>query len=281
MEVKLAGSAGFCFGVKRALKIARQTLKLAADCGKLPVYTFGPLVHNPQVVDALEKDGLKVLENFAPAPRGFLIIRSHGVSPEIKQQAERAGFKIVDATCPLVKKIHKLARALQKEKYSIIIVGHKGHPEVQGIAGFAGENHFIIENQKEAKNLPKLNKVGVLAQTTAPFSEFKKIVRVLLEKSNELRVFNTICFEGQKRQLSTRKLAKMVDLIVVVGGKNSSNTLRLVEVGLSQGKPVLHLESPQELKPETFAGINSVGLTAGASTPQELLLQVLQKLQEF
>lgn len=282
MKVFLADGAGFCFGVKRALKIARSTLTQAMEeDSRLPVYSFGPLVHNSLVVAELEKEGLRVFRDLNESPRGFLVVRSHGMAPQTRQEAEASGWKIVDATCPLVRKIHRLAEKLKKESYHIVIVGHQGHPEVQGIAGFAGSDCTIVEDARQARLLPKAAKIGVLVQTTAPVTEFKKIVRVLLEKTFELRVFNTLCFETQRRQLSTKKLAGKVDLMVVVGGKNSSNTHRLVEIIRAMGKAVYHIERPQELDPQDFKGISSVGLTAGASTPPELVAQAYQRLQGF
>jgi len=282
MEVLLADGAGFCFGVKRALKIARSILTQAEGAShRQAVYSLGPLVHNSQVVAELEKEGMRIFNDFDDSPKGFLVVRSHGIAPQIREQALNAGWQIVDATCPLVQKIHQLAEKLKEENYHIVIIGHQGHPEVQGIAGFAGDNYTLLENSVQARKMPRKEKIGVLVQTTAPLGEFTKILKILVNKSFELRVFNTLCFETQRRQLSTRKLAKKVDLMVVVGGRNSSNTHRLVEIIRSMGKPVYHIEQPEELNRGDFVNIASVGLTAGASTPPELVERAFKLLTTF
>ena len=274
MEVFLADKAGFCFGVKRAINTAFE----AAAKGK--VYCLGPLIHNPQEVERLRQAGVDLVEDFSPLREGdSLIIRSHGVPPGVLDQARKKGLQIIDLTCPFVSKAQRDAQALHRDGYQVVIVGEKKHPEVQSIHGYAGENAVVVESAEDVEAIRFKNRLGVVAQTTQSYSNFSKIVLKLLRLSKELKVFNTICNSTQERQDAARVLAGKVDVMLVVGGRNSANTSRLVSVCVQEGKPTYHIEVAEEIQPQWFEGVNRVGVTAGASTPDWVVEGVLKKLK--
>jgi (E)-4-hydroxy-3-methyl-but-2-enyl pyrophosphate reductase len=279
MQVKLASRAGFCFGVKRALQIAHRTLTEARQAGA-KVYTLGPLVHNANVIHNLQLQEIEDIESLGLQAQGILIIRSHGISPSLRQQALSKGFRLIDATCPLVQKIHDTVESLNKEGFKVIVVGNPAHPEVQGIIGYAPGNCYIVEKESDIEALPQLDKIGIVEQTTVLNSRFEGLLPLIQAKARISRVFNTICFEALKRQEETRALAQEVEAMVVVGGKNSSNTRRLVEICASCSIPTYHIENEQELENCNFSGIAVVGLTAGASTPPEIIERVQKRLEK-
>lgn len=274
MKVVLADKAGFCFGVKRAINTAFE----AAAKGR--VYCLGPLIHNPQEVERLRKAGVETVEDFTGLqPGDFLIIRSHGVPPSVLEQAREKGISIIDLTCPFVGKAQKHAEALKKEGYQVAVVGEKKHPEVQSILGYAGEGAVVIETPDEVDGLRLRSRVGVVAQTTQSYGNFSGIVLKLLRFSKELKVYNTICNSTAERQEAARALARETDVVIVVGGRNSANTTRLVSVCRQEGKPTYHIEVADEIKREWVEGALSVGVTAGASTPDWVVRGVLERLQ--
>ncbi|MCL5036622.1 MAG: 4-hydroxy-3-methylbut-2-enyl diphosphate reductase [Chloroflexi bacterium] len=280
-EIKLATPSGFCFGVRRALEIARDTLKKArAEKPPLPVYTFGPLVHNPRVIRELREEGIIDMDELSPG-KGYLIIRSHGVSPQLRQKAVEMGYDVVDATCPHVKKIHEIVQELTQKGYKIVVIGHPDHPEIMGIVGYASGDYVVVENARDIQGLEKAGKIGVVVQTTARRSQFNEIVDSLLGKAHELRVFDTLCFESQKRQEHLERLAREVDLMLVVGGMNSSNTRRLAEICSTFGTRTIHLEDAGGLSPELLSGVRTVGIASGASTPESDLVEILQCLEKI
>lgn len=281
MKVEISSKAGFCFGVRRARSIAYETLALSRGDkdADLPVFTLGPLVHNPQVVAALERDGITSISQIGPRNRGYLVIRSHGVSPPVLQEAKESGFKIVDATCPLVQRIHRVVKTLKSESYRIVIVGRRDHPEVMGIMGYAGDDCIVVEEEEDLDLVPRSRKLGVVAQTTAISSVFHTFACRLLKKAAECRIFNTICFETTKRQEATLKLAGGVEAMVVVGGRNSSNAAKLVEICKKTGTRTFHVETAEELDPSWFRSISLAGLAAGTSTPPETIQEVAEKLK--
>jgi len=262
MKVVLADKAGFCFGVKRAINTAFE----AAAKGR--VYCLGPLIHNPQEVERLRNAGVETVEDFTGLqPGDFLIIRSHGVPPSVLEQAREKGISIIDLTCPFVGKAQKHAEALKKEGYQVAVVGEKKHPEVQSILGYAGEGAVVIETPDEVDGLRLRSRVGVVAQTTQSYGNFSGIVLKLLRFSKELKVYNSICNSTTERQEAARALARETDMVIVVGGRNSANTTRLVSVCRQEGKPTYHIEVADEIRREWVEGVRSVGVTAGASTP--------------
>lgn len=278
MNIIVADEAGFCFGVKRAIEIAYREKEKYGDN---PIYTFGPLVHNPQVVQKLEMDGIFSIENLNLHPPGRLIIRTHGVSPEIRLEASRLGYDIIDATCPLVKRIHEIVLRLQKEDYPIVIIGNASHPEVQGIMGHVKTESYVIEKNEDVRNLPGFKKLGVVVQTTSLLSMFHKISMQLLKKSSEIRIFNTICNTTIERQASAKKIAEKTDIAIVIGGRDSSNTRQLLEICRNVNPRSYHIESSEQIKREWFEGVTSVSLTAGASTPDYIMQEVYEKIQKL
>ncbi|MBI2251830.1 MAG: 4-hydroxy-3-methylbut-2-enyl diphosphate reductase [Armatimonadetes bacterium] len=275
----MAKKIGFCFGVKRAIELAYQTLEKSKSENSPLVFTLGPIVHNPQVVRQLEKDGIITINDLKEIKKGYLLIRTHGVPPLVLSDAENKGLTIIDATCPLVQRIHKIVTNLKKENYQIIIIGHKDHPEVVGIAGYAGKDHQVIEKIEDLEKIKLDKKLGIVGQTTLFIDNFQKIVLNLIEKAYECRIYNTICFETQARQKATLDLAKEVDLMLVVGGKNSSNTKRLLEICKELNTPVYLIEGAKDLKFSWFNLKKKIGLTAGASTPIRITQEVLKKIK--
>lgn len=272
MRVLLAENSGFCFGVKRAIKIAFQT----AREGHGPVYTYGSLIHNPQVVQELEKKGVRPVRSLSDVEKGTVIIRSHGVPPKIISEAKSRGITVVDATCPFVRKAQELAFSLQSEGYKVVVVGEADHPEVKGIVGHAGERAVVLDYRDERPNVRiDSGKVGVIAQTTLLLDRFQSTVSRLLEAATELKIFNTICSATALRQESTLNLAEKVDLMIVVGGKNSANTSRLAELCRGVGKLTYHIETAGELDPAWFCNGSKIGVTAGASTPDWIIEDVI------
>lgn len=276
MKIIQAKNAGFCFGVKRAMKLAS---KAAADSAN-PVYSLGPLIHNPQQVEYLAKRGVRVVSDLdTPNAGDTLIIRSHGTSPEVLEEAKDKGFVTVNATCPFVMKAQKFAQQLSAEGYQVIIVGEGDHPEVIGIMGFAGADAHVVEKASDMTNLPIKSRVGIIAQTTQSFNNFREVVAALLEKSDELKVFNTICHATSERQESALDIARKVDMVIVVGGHNSANTSRLASLCTQAGVVTHHIETADELQASWLENIMAVGVTAGASTPEWIIEAVIDKLR--
>jgi len=276
MKIIRAENAGFCFGVKRAMKLAFE----AAGKSEKIIYSLGPIIHNPQQVNLLAQSGVRVASDLASLkPGDTLIIRSHGTSPAILEEAKAKNLTIVDATCPFVVKAQRLAQCLAEEGYQVAIVGEGDHPEVIGIMGFAGGDAWIIEKAGDARELPVKQRVGVVAQTTQSLSNLREVVGVLLEKSDELKVFNTICHATTHRQEAALNIAKRVDLMIVIGGHNSANTSRLASLCIQSGVPTRHIETASELEASWLEGIAAVGVTAGASTPEWIIEDVVGRLE--
>jgi len=276
MRVIRAENAGFCFGVKRAMKLGFEA---AANSAK-PIYSLGPLIHNPQQVELLAQSGVHVVSNLDSLDSGdTLIIRSHGTSPEFLEQAKARDLVIVDATCPFVVKAQKLAQRLAAEGYQVVIVGEGDHPEVIGIMGFAGNEARVVEKASDVCDLPVKRRVGVVAQTTQSFDNFRDVVCAILKKSDELKVFNTICHATVHRQEAALNIAKEVDLMIVIGGHNSANTSRLASLCAQSGVPTRHIETASELEASWLENKATVGVTAGASTPEWIIEDVIDRLE--
>ncbi len=278
MKVELASHSGFCFGVKRAIKLAFQA---AGDEKAKPVCSLGPLIHNPQVVEELRCRGVKVVESVKEAREGTLIIRSHGVRPSVLTEAKDRGLRIVDATCPLVKKVQDLAKILDEESYSVVIIGERGHYEVKALLGFAGDGALVIESLEEARRANKARRLGILSQTTQSVDNFKEIVGELSSKAEEIKLFNTICAATRKRQEATLSLSRGVDLMLVLGGRGSANTRRLAQISQEAGTETHHLEVAKEINFSWLEGKKRVGVTAGASTPDWIIKEVIDKLEKI
>jgi len=274
MRVEVAEYAGVCYGVERALKLAEQ----AAREGR-HVRTLGPLIHNPQAVQALRDKGVETAACVEEADEGILVIRTHGVAPEIIDQARDKGLDVVDATCPHVSKAHEAAEELKRNGYAVVIVGEADHPEVEGIIAHAGGQAIVVQSAEELPERLPSARVGVVVQTTQSLSRLEEVVSALLPRARDLRVFNTICSATGKRQASAEELAESVDVMVVVGGRESGNTRRLAEISRSVNPRTHHVETADELQPEWFAGADVVGVTAGASTPHEQMTQVVRAIE--
>jgi 4-hydroxy-3-methylbut-2-enyl diphosphate reductase len=275
MRVLVAEKAGFCFGVKRAIDIAFNIAKEA----KSGVYTFGPLIHNPQVVEKLRQEGIDSTNDIYSDRIKTLIIRTHGVPPHIYRETAGRGYKIVDATCPFVKKAQRHAMTLRDEGYQILIVGNKEHPEVKGLIGFAGDDVVTVE---DAESLPPLkSRVGIIVQTTQRFETFKEIVLRVIGSAREIKIYNTICDYTARRVRETDELAKRVDMVIVVGGKNSSNTTQLYKLSKKNCNKVYHIETGDEIEEGWFEGVKSVGITGGASTPNWIIEDIVKKVKEI
>lgn len=275
MKVKLAAKAGFCFGVKRALELAERTVENS------PSVSLGPLIHNQQVVKRLAERGIRVVNALDEVVAEHdLIIRSHGVGPSVYEEAKNKGIQVVDATCPFVQKAQRLAAESAHMGQQVIVIGDKLHPEVQGILGWAGNHAIPIQTLEEAKELPFYPQVAVLAQTTQLAESFKGIVDELKLHTEKLTVHNTICNATAERQKTARELAQTVDVMVVVGGRNSANTEKLASICAEFTKTYL-IETADELEIDWFKEAASAGLTAGASTPDWIIEEVLKKMSEM
>lgn len=277
MKVILAKHHGFCYGVKRAVKIAQDSVSLEGKA-----YTLGPIIHNPQMVEKLANEGVGMVHSLDDIRQGTVIVRSHGVGPKVYEQAEEKGLTLVDATCPHVKKAQMAAYELSEAGYQVIIVGEKSHPEVKSIFEWSKNRAIIIEHEAELNDIVFLNKVGVVAQTTFSGEEFQKIVNSLIERVENVKVERTICNATEKRQEAAMELANQVDMMIVIGGKNSANTTRLAELCLKKNKHTYHIETVNEINDNWFnKGINTIGITAGASTPDWLIEEVYHKMNQM
>ncbi len=274
MRVEVAKHAGVCYGVERALKMVEE----AVAQGR-PVDTLGPLIHNPQAVGALRDRGVEVTACVDEARDGTLVIRTHGVNPEVIEEARARGLEVVDATCPFVVKAQAAARALTREGYTLVIVGEPDHPEVEGIFAHAAREALIVESPADLPQRLASAKVGVVVQTTQPPALLHEVVDALLARAAELRVFNTICSATERRQEAARELAGHVDVVLVVGGRNSGNTTRLAEISRKVNPRTYHVETADELEAAWFEGVNVVGVTAGASTPDEQMADVVRAVE--
>ena len=274
MRVEVARHAGVCYGVERALKLADE----AAAQGRV-VHTLGPLIHNPQAVAELKTRGVEVAACLEDVDDGILVIRSHGVDPAIIAAAEGQGLDVIDATCPFVSAAHTCARELAEAGYSVVIVGEEEHPEVEGIMAHAGGTALIVEDVADLPERLPSRRIGVVVQTTQSLARLKDIVDALLPRVSELKVCNTICSATAKRQLSAQELARMVDVMIVVGGHNSGNTTRLAEICAAVNPRTHHVETAEEIDPAWFGGVESVGVTAGASTPDAQVAGVVASIE--
>ncbi|HAF32345.1 MAG TPA: 4-hydroxy-3-methylbut-2-enyl diphosphate reductase [Anaerovibrio sp.] len=274
MEVILADNLGFCYGVKRAIQLAEDS----AAPGQV-TNTLGPIIHNPQMVAKLAENGVGTVDSLDEVKGGTIIIRSHGVGPDVYDRVEAMGLNMVDATCPHVRKAQSSAKMLADEGYQVVIIGEKRHPEVKSIIEWAGDGAVAIETEEDADALPKYGKLGVVAQTTFSAPKFKLIVERLLDKSSDVKILRTICTATDQRQSAAMKLATEVDLMIVIGGKNSANTTRLAQLCRDKCK-TYHIETADELRDDWFDKIKKIGITAGASTPDWIIKEVYKKCQK-
>jgi len=285
VEIIRAESAGFCFGVERILEMAEELL--AEKNG--PVYCLGELIHNPQEVERIEKMGMafirdpQELPTLLPAERGKVLIRAHGVAPHVKAAIEARGYEVADGTCPLVTIPQRFARELVADGYRLVIMGHREHPEIQGIVGTVEGLNGRVDVVSGVVEIDQLHlkasdRVGLISQTTHPYPKFAQLLSAVLEKVLEVRAYNTICYATFERQDAIRELAPQVDAVVVVGGRQSSNTNRLVEIA-SEYTNCYHVEEASELRAEWFHSAQRIGVSAGASTPERAIREVCQRIR--
>jgi 4-hydroxy-3-methylbut-2-enyl diphosphate reductase len=274
MKIIVAQHRGFCYGVKRAVDMAQ-------DCADTPgqAVTLGPIIHNPQMVQRLEAQGIGMAHTLEEIGGGTVIIRSHGVGPDTYKLAKEMGLRVVDATCPHVKKAQQAAKELAESGYQVVIIGEKKHPEVKSIFEWSGKKAYIIETKDEAEGISFHDKLGIVAQTTFASDGFQDIVDVLKTKTNDINIKRTICTATDLRQQAALEVAVQVDVMIVIGGRNSANTTHLAELCMQSGCRTYHIETAEELQPEWFAGSNLVGITAGASTPDWLIEEVYKKME--
>lgn len=275
MEILIAKGAGFCFGVKRAIDIAFAM----ADKKQEGIYTFGPVIHNPQVVEKLREKGIAPTDDICKDDIKVLIIRTHGIPLDLMERASKSGYEIVDATCPFVTKAQHYAKLLNDDGYQVIILGDRDHPEVRGLMSYAGDDALVIDGKEE---LPELkSRVGIVVQTTQPVNGLKRLMGKVIERSREMKVYNTICNSTALRLKETEEMAGGVDVMVVVGGKNSANTTQLANLCAARPVRTHHIETAEELRPEWFDGAGKVGITAGASTPDWIIDEVKERIKDI
>ena len=271
----MAKTAGFCFGVKRAVEQVYEQIEKAKE----PVYTYGPIIHNQQVVKDLEEKGVCVLnteEELLELSRGIVIIRSHGVGKDVYDILEKRNVTVVDATCPFVKKIHRIVQEQEKKGRRVVIAGNPDHPEVQGICGWAGEGTLVVSEASQVEKLPLLpgESLCFVAQTTFNYNKFQDLVEKFEKKGYDILVLNTICSATQERQVEASRIASEVDLMIVIGDKKSSNSQKLYEICQKKCKNTYFIQTVGDFNPECVNSVRNVGITAGASTPKQIIEEV-------
>lgn len=275
MKIILAKRAGFCFGVKRATQMAFEAAGKEQN-----TFTLGPIIHSPQVVQKLEEMGVGVVKDLSGVADGTVIIRSHGVLASEMEEAHEKQLEVVDATCPFVKKAQEHVKYLSEAGYDVLVVGDADHPEVQGIVSYGQEKVYVVASGEQVRKLPKMGKMGVVAQTTQSFDNLKSVVTECLRRGGEVRVFNTICDATAVRQQEATELAHQVDCMIVIGGYNSANTRRLAEICTEIQPKTYHIETASEIDGSWFQGVETVGVTAGASTPKWIIDEVMDRLEK-
>ena len=282
MEVVTAKTAGFCFGVRRAVdEVYRQI-----ETGEKPVYTFGPIIHNEQVVSALERQGVRVIgseEELDGLHSGTVIIRSHGVARAVQEKLEATGMRVVDATCPFVKKIHRIVEDSGREGRTVVIAGDPDHPEVEGICGWVAGPCYVVRDAAalEELRIPEDGKPVLVAQTTFNAGKFEDIVEIFKKTYYYGTVINTVCSATDERQTEARETARQVDAMIVIGGRHSSNTRKLYEICSCECKNTYFIETLVDLKDQPFQSFSRVGITAGASTPNSIIEEVQEHVRRI
>ena len=282
MKVTLAKSAGFCFGVKRAVDMVYEQIE---DAKERPIYTYGPIIHNEEVVKELAEKGVRVIaedEDPHGLEPGTVIIRSHGVGRKVKEDLENAGFTIVDATCPFVQKIHRYVAKSAEEGYFVLIVGSESHPEVQGIVGWMpNDSYAVISTPQDLEDLALAGeKICIVSQTTFNYNKFQELVEIIRKKGYDILVLNTICNATEERQSEAAMIARDVDAMIVIGGKHSSNTQKLFEICKKECQDTYYIQTKEDLDLSVLQSISNVGITAGASTPNKIIEEVQKICQK-
>ena len=275
MKVKLAKTAGFCMGVRRAMEIALSE----ANKGDGKLFTYGPIIHNQQVLDLLRSKGVDVKDNIDTHDKGRVIIRAHGITPTEREMIRSSNLKLIDATCPRVAKVHAIIKKYSNKGYTPVIFGDAKHPEVIGLMGYSKGQGIVISSVEDAERLPDKKKLILVSQTTQDVDVYRKIIDAIKGRYPDAIIFDTICDETYKRQREVRSLASEVDSMVIVGGYNSGNTRRMYQISMSTGKPTFHVETEKELQNSWFSSIETAGVSAGASTPNWMIKSVTERLK--
>ncbi len=281
MQVTLAKSAGFCFGVKRAVDKVYEE----AEKNHVPVYTYGPIIHNEEVVKDLEEKGVHAvldIDELKSIPKGIMVIRSHGISKEVYDKIRTEGFQIVDATCPFVLKIHRIVEEYSRKDYHVIIIGNDSHPEVEGIKGWSNpQKTTVLQTKEEAEKLPLEigEKVCIVSQTTFNYNKFQELVEIIEKKGYDIIVLNTICNATEERQKEAARIASKADAMIVIGGRHSSNTQKLFEICKKECENTYYIQTLDDLDLRQFRSIDNVGITAGASTPNNIIEEVQKNVR--
>lgn len=278
MEVVRSKYAGACYGVQRALDLAESAI-----LGCEPAVTLGPIIHNPKVVRHLSEQGIHSISDLDEANGDIVIVRSHGVTPEVMEDIERRGLEVIDATCPHVARAQKAAEELALQGCTVVVVGEAGHPEVEGLTAYArkgGARTLVVKNPGDLPD-DLVEPVGVVVQTTQTRESLDAVVRALEEKGIEPQVSNTICFATRQRQDAAAALSSQVDVMIILGGKNSSNTTRLFEICKAAAPAAYHIEDVEDIDPSWFDGCVTVGVSAGASTPEEQIKELVDCLERM
>jgi len=275
VKVVLASTAGFCIGVRRALEMVLK----AINENQPKIYTYGPLIHNPQVLELLRERGITILQPGEAVPAGLVVIRAHGIPPQERRLLEQAGGRIIDATCPRVAKVQAIIRRWAAKGSDTLIVGDADHPEVRGLMGYTEDRGYVVSTSRDVTELPDLDELIVVAQTTQSESQFEARVREIAARFPQAQIFNTICDATASRQAEVQELSRQAEALVVVGGRNSGNTQRLVEISQGTGIPTYHVETEQELDLVEISRYQTVAVTAGASTPNWLIGNVVNTLK--
>lgn len=277
MEVIVAKTAGFCFGVKRAVE------KVYANADNEHVYTYGPIIHNEQVVADLEKHGVRVVEedtDLSVLHKGTVVVRAHGASRDEFDRLRKSGMEIEDATCPFVSKIYRIVEEESAAGRTVVIVGNAAHPEVKGIKGWSGADTYVVGSVEEAKNINILSqKISIVSQTTFNLKKFQEIVEIFDKKGYDIKCLNTICNATEVRQTEARQIASQVDAMIVIGGKNSSNTQKLFEICKEECSNTYYIQTAEDMDFTTIRGMQRIGITAGASTPKNIIEEVQTRCQ--
>src|SRR5438477_12541853 len=279
MEVLLADEYGFCFGVERAVEMVEDAL----DEGVRPIRSLGPLIHNAQEMERLGELGVSTIDEPTEADADTIaVIRAHGVTPQMQRDLESRAAKVIDATCPFVTRVQHLAERAAKDGRDVVVAGNPDHPEMIGVVGYAPENTYVVRDASEVARLPGLRRPLVVSQTTLKLQTFQEVAEAVRAKSEtEPQVINTICSATRDRQDAARALSGQVDAFYVIGGRHSSNSVKLLAVCQEQCARSFLIETADEINPDDLAGINRVGVTAGASTPNWLIEQVVERLREI
>jgi len=278
MKVYLAQHAGFCMGVQRAIDLAHKTASETDG----PVFVLHEIVHNKSVVEDLEKKGVGSVDEVDEVEEGTLIISAHGASPEVIKKAKDKGLRVVDTSCPLVSKIDRIITKLAQAGYTILLLGDKDHAEVKGLSGVAPDSTFVFRYEDEVRALPEIDgPVALVSQTTQNIMFFDKVAELVRERYPQVDVYNTICNATETRQNAALEIAGKVDVMITVGSRNSANSNRLREVAATLAPRSYLVDNASELEPDWFDGAESVGVTAGASTPDNLIQGVIERIMEF